>query len=61
MSDPLKDIEDKQGQIDLGKMTARIFEGALEETGSFLKAFWVTVAYCTGIFKNNQPDNDDDS
>lgn len=51
MSDPLQDIEDRQAQVNLGTMAARIFMGALEETGSRYEAFVVTAAYFWGMFQ----------
>ena len=50
--DPLKDIEDRQDQKNLGKFVANIMSGALEETEDFERAFWVTVAYVTGTFSS---------
>lgn len=56
MANPLTDIEDKKSQNDLGVMVARVYEGALEETGSSVKAWWITAAYCYGMFKGNLKD-----
>lgn len=61
MEDPLQDIENKQAQKDMGKMFARIFEGAHEETGSLFKAYMVTVAYAHGLSKGAQPEDDNAS
>ena len=57
MPDPIKDIEDKKGQQDMGVMAARIFQGALEELGyNVYHAYLATAAFFVGMFKGNQSD-----
>lgn len=58
MTDHIKDIEDKQGQIDLGVMSARVFEGALQESGSLLKAYFATSAFWRGSLDRGPTDDD---
>lgn len=50
MADPLKGIEDRKAQHDLGVFGARVFEGALTETCSIPNAYIVTVAFFRGMF-----------
>lgn len=61
MADPLTNIEDRKGQTDMGVLVARVFEGALAETGSWLKAYLCTAAFCRGMFQPNPPDGESPS
>lgn len=61
MTDPMSDIEERQGNIDMGRLAAQIFEGALMESGSWYKALLATAAWFTGMFKANQDDGDEHS
>lgn len=61
MSDPLSDVENKKGQIDMGIMGARVYEGALYESGSRFRAFMVTYAFWAGMFKGSKEENLDDT
>ena len=56
MNDPLTNVEDSKGQHDLGVLAARVFEGALEETGSWLKAYFTCAAFCHGMLKPTPED-----
>jgi hypothetical protein len=56
MSDPLSNIEDKKAQVDMGIFGARIYEGALEESGNRFNAMVVTFAFFYGMFKGNRND-----
>lgn len=52
--DPLKTIEDRKAQIDMGIMAARVFLGAVEETnGDLNTAFLATYAFFRGMFAGN--------
>lgn len=54
MDDPIKDIEDKDGQENLGALMSRIYIGALIETGSLVTAFWTTAAVWVGMSKQSE-------
>jgi hypothetical protein len=56
VSDPLKNVEDKKGQTDVGVLVVRVFQGALFESDSWRKAFWATAAFCYGMLKNPPED-----
>jgi len=58
--DEMKEIEERKSGRDIGVMVARVYEGALEETGERRKAFWITVAYCVGMMKSGQKDDESD-
>lgn len=60
MGDPLKDIEDRQGNIDMGKLAVQVFYGAREESETWVEAFWATVAFFTGMFRSGQEPKDED-
>lgn len=60
MSDPLSDVENKKGQIDMGIMGTRVYQGALEESGSRFRAFMVTYAFWAGMFKGSKEEEQDD-
>jgi hypothetical protein len=47
--DPIQNIEDKKSQTDLGVFGARVYAGALEESGDLLQAFFITVAFFRGM------------
>lgn len=61
MSDPITDIENKKGQIDIGIMGGRVFKGAFEETRNRYEAFLVTFAFYAGMFKANPPNEKTDA
>lgn len=58
MSDPLKDIEDKRAQLDLGVMAARIYVGAKEEGLVDFQAFLVCAAFWVGMFYPRPKDDE---
>jgi putative IMPACT (imprinted ancient) family translation regulator len=58
VSDPLANIEDSKGQRDLGVFAVRVFDGALAETGSWLKAYFATAAFFHGMFKTPPEDSE---
>ncbi len=58
MADPLKGIEDKKAQTDLGIFGARVFEGALSETCSIPYAYIITVAFFRGMFAGGMDKED---
>lgn len=61
MNDPIKDIEDKKGNEDMGKLAVQVFRGAREEADTFLDAFWAVAAYYCGMFRSAQnPDPDEE-
>jgi len=50
-NDPIRNIEDKKAQLDMGVFGARILTGALEElNGDLLHAYLVTCAFFRGMF-----------
>lgn len=52
MTDPLKDIEDKKAQVDMGIMAARYFQGAYQELeGNWWHAYLATCAFFVGMFR----------
>lgn len=63
MADPIKDIEDKKGQQDVGVMAFRVWEGAREEGASFREALAIICGWFYGLFKSaadsNEPENTD--
>ena len=54
MTNPIDDIENRKGNIDLGRMVVQVFAGAREEADSWGEAFWATVAYFAAMFKQGQ-------
>ena len=44
MTDPMTDVENERAQRDLGVLAVRVYRGAREEGGTWLEAFWATVA-----------------
>jgi hypothetical protein len=54
MTNPLQTIEDAKAQSDIGVFAARVYAGALEETSSRRRAFWITVAWCLAMFKSTE-------
>lgn len=60
MTDPMKQLEDKQGQTDTGVFAARIFAGALEESGSAAVAFFATAAFFCGTAAAPLPPEDEE-
>lgn len=48
--DPLSNIEDRKGGLDLGLMAIRIYQGALIESDNKWQAFIATVAAFRGMF-----------
>jgi hypothetical protein len=63
VADPISNIEDRKSQTDLGVFGARIYAGALEETGDLLQAFFITVAFFRGMIGGggDQREQEDDS
>lgn len=61
MSDPLSDVENKRGQMDMGVMAARVYDGAYEETGSRYRAFLVLCGFWYGMFKGSRTDGEDET
>jgi hypothetical protein len=53
-NDPMKDIEDRKGQFDMGVMAIRTFQGAMSEAENWWEAFMATCAFFTGMFKSSQ-------
>ena len=49
-NDPLQNIEDRKGGLDLGLMAIRVYQGALIEADSKWEAFLATVAFFRGMF-----------
>lgn len=60
MADPIKDIEDRQGNIDMGRLAVQVFTGARLEADNIIMAFWATVAIFAGMFKAAQEPKDDE-
>lgn len=60
MTDPMTDIEDKQGNIDMGKLAIRVYQGAQEESASRHEAFMATVAFFIGMWRGNRIDEPTD-
>jgi hypothetical protein len=56
MTDPLTDIEDRTGQIDLGRMAYRIFSGAQTEGATRFEAALVVYAWLRALLE--RPSND---
>lgn len=54
MADPLTDIEDRKGQIDMGTMMYRIYLGARQDGASRLDALLTTAAVWVGISQYNK-------
>ncbi len=49
--DPLRQVEDKKAQTDMGIFGARIYAGAMEETnGDIYTSYLITVAFFRGMF-----------
>jgi hypothetical protein len=40
----MTDVENERAQRDLGVLAVRVYRGAREEGGTWLEAFWATVA-----------------
>jgi hypothetical protein len=59
MSDPISEIESAKGNHDLGATVAQFYSGALADTGSRVRAFWVTAAWCYALVKSNQEPDDE--
>jgi hypothetical protein len=59
MADPLKDIEDKRAQLDIGILAARIYSGAKEEGAADYQAFLVTAAFFIGMFHPKPPTDEE--
>jgi len=53
VTNPIDDIENKQGNTDFGRMVAQVYLGAKQEA-SFIDAFWSTVAWVIGLMKSNE-------
>lgn len=60
MTDPLADIENRQGNIDMGLMAVRVFQGAQQEATGIHEAFLATVAFFIGMFRGNRLDDPPD-
>jgi hypothetical protein len=54
MTDPMTNIEDEKGQVDIGIMLHRIFRGAQEDGASWITAYLVTAAFAHALFKSSQ-------
>jgi hypothetical protein len=59
--DPIRDIEDKKAQLDLGVMGFRVFQGAINEGARFEDAIGIVSAYFYGLFKSAQESNKEDA
>lgn len=59
MTNPLKDIEDKAAQIDMGTMLYRAYEGAIRDGASWLEAYLVVAAFSHGMFKASMKDDEE--
>lgn len=56
MTGPLEDIENRKANEDMGRMAVQVFAGARDEADTWAEAFWATVAYFVGMFKQaNEP------
>lgn len=55
---PINEIEDEKGQIDLGRFAARMYMGALQESKSTVVAFAAVAAFFAGS-KYTGPDEED--
>jgi hypothetical protein len=51
--DPVSQIEDAQGQRNLGEIGARLFEGAREEGLSRIDALFVVAGWFLAVLKTN--------
>lgn len=60
-NNPLRNIEDKKAQIDLGVIAARTFRGALSETHNWFEAYLCTCAFFTGMFRGPNDANYDET
>jgi len=54
--DPIRDIEDKKTQTDIGVFAARIFNGAKEEGLSQFEAWLIVCAWFVGMFADKPDD-----
>lgn len=48
--DPIRDLEEKTTQQDLGVMGYRVYQGARQEGASLREAFLVVVAFFQAMF-----------
>lgn len=58
MTDPLTNIEDEKGQIDIGVFAHRIYRGAIQDGANWITAYLITAAWVHGMFKASQ-DNEE--
>jgi len=61
MGDPIRDIEDKKGQMDLGAMGFRVWKGAVEDGATFDEADRVAQAWYFGLFAANKIDDSENT
>lgn len=53
MTDPLSEIEDRRGRMDLGQSGGDVFRGAREGGLSYLEALAVVAAWFLALLRNN--------
>lgn len=58
MTNPIDDIENRQANIDMGRLACQVYKGAMQEASNWKEGFWASVAFFVAMFKQGEDQNE---